>query len=140
MKALAPLALLALAALSPAPINDSARAPKPVPERSQTQLLKETSYSGAYRPVGNVPKKLQEGSPLRDAPSRTDSGAVATASAALASRDNGSIARASEHLTHEQGSAHTPAWLLALLAIGGAFGIVQGLKFWADRSLPVPGR
>lgn len=140
MKFLLPLTLLALAALSPAPINDVRRAPKPVPERSQAQLAAEMRFNGTYKPVGRIPKKTQEAGPLRDAPDRRDTGSVAAASSGIVNRDDGTLARATEKVTEESRAWHPPVWLLLALAAGGAFGIVRGLRAWADKALPTPRR
>lgn len=137
MKALAPLALLALAALSPAPINDAAHAPAPVPERSQATLTKEMAYAGAYQPVGAVPRRTQEGGkPLRDAPARRDGGSVSAASNEIVRDDGSAIVRATARVEGRDAGWRPPVWLLLGLALGGAFGIVRGLKAWADRNLP----
>ena len=131
---------MALAALSPAPIKEPKRNFKPVAERSEAQLLKEMRFNGAYKPVGRVPKKTEEVTPARDRNTTRDSGSVSTASAGIVNRDDGAIARASETVQAEKSGFRAPIWLLLALAAGGAFGIVRGLRAWADKALPAPRR
>ncbi len=137
------LVLAALASLCPAPINDVRHAPAPVAERSQAQLAKEQALNGAYAVVGKVAAK-EAPVVVASAPrSGTGAGAVASASARVASGGagtiaTGTIAAATRRVEGERSAWHMPAWLLALLAAGFALGAVKGLKAWADRALPAP--
>ena len=136
MKTLFPLlALFLMAALSPAPINDAAHAPAPVPERSQAELAKEQGLNGAYGVVGKVPKK--EGrSEETLGPATSGASAVAQASERVDASGSGTIAGATARVTREAHAFHFPAWLLALGAGVLAVGAVRGLKLWADKTLP----
>ena len=128
------IAAVALAALAPAPIRDTKNR-VPVPERSQAQLAAEMRFNGAFKPVGTVRMKESPAVDLRETPKAAVQNS-ASAGARFENPDAAPIVAATARVAAEADHRPFPAWLLALLLAGGAFGVVKGFRVWVDRTIP----
>lgn len=128
---------LALAALSPAPINDQ-RARQPIrPEQSQSQLAKEQAFNGARPVVGQVQVDERRHENVEE--SSQPGAADAVSAASRAADPSAVIAEASARVEGKSARRGLPWWLLATFVGAVAFGILKGFRLWADKALPAPG-
>lgn len=119
-------------AKSPAPIYDRPSDFKPVPERSQDEVAKEQLMQRTQGEVGQVEADT---TPESAAHEMSEQQAAADLSSANSGRET-LINAESDLKSAKSKPQRNLMWGLLFLALG--FGVVLGIRQWANRAIPYP--
>ncbi len=134
MKKLLSIVVAALAVGACAFHEDKPRGKTWIPEESDASVGTKQKYQGTVPTYGDVPLNTQ----VESAPAPTvDPGARENLGAAAEQIDGRQVLDEGRNRTDARSSGGGfPWWALAILPVG--FGVVAGLRQWANRALPEP--
>lgn len=134
MKKIVTIVVAALAVGASAFHEDKPKGKDWIPEETDASVGTKQKYQGTVPTVGDVPLNTRTENappPSIDPAARQDLGSAAQQIDGRQVLDEGG-----KRMGRETSSGGFPWWALAILPVG--FGVVAGLKQWANRTLPEP--